>query len=73
MKQGKGKWRSAKGPLSNSYEGDYQNDRKQGYGIFQWASGNIYKGEYREDERDGYGEMYWTDGSSYQGEWVKGI
>ena len=48
-------------------------DRKLGYGVFQWASGNVYKGEYKNDERDGYGEMYWTDGSCYQGEWVGGI
>ena len=65
LKHGKGKWRSAKGPQSNTYEGDYTNDKKHGYGIFNWASGNTYKGEYKEDERDGYGEMRWTDGSIY--------
>jgi hypothetical protein len=41
------------------------NDKKHGYGIFQWASGNSYKGEYKDDERDGYGEMKWTDASIY--------
>jgi hypothetical protein len=55
------------------YEGDYSNDKKCGFGTFQWASGNVYKGEYKDDERDGYGEMYWTDGSCYQGEWIRGI
>lgn len=73
MKEGKGKWRSARGPQCNSYEGDYHADKKHGYGVFQWASGNVYKGEYKDDERDGYGEMYWTDGSCYQGEWIRGI
>ena len=66
LKHGKGRWKSAKGPQpSNQYEGDYLNDKKHGYGMFTWASGNTYKGEYKEDERDGYGEMKWTDGSIY--------
>jgi hypothetical protein len=73
LKHGKGRWKSGKGPQCNQYEGDYVADKKQGYGVFTWASGNIYKGEYKEDERDGYGEMKWTDGSIYQGEWNKGI
>ncbi len=32
LKHGKGKWRSGRGPQSNSYEGDYVDDRKSGYG-----------------------------------------
>jgi hypothetical protein len=40
MKHGKGKWRSAKGPPCNIYDGEYQNDRKHGFGRFIWASGN---------------------------------
>ena len=57
----------------NQYDGEYQYDRKNGYGVFSWESGNIYKGTYVDDERDGYGEMFWTDGSIYQGEWKQGI
>ena len=55
------------------YEGDYQNDKKNGMGIFVWESGNYYKGCYKDDERHGYGEMYWKDGSCYKGEWSHGI
>jgi hypothetical protein len=47
-------------------------DKKHGYGIFSWESGNMYKGNYKDDERDGYGEMYWTDGTVYKGDWRKG-
>ena len=47
-------------------------DKKHGYGVFTWESGNMYKGNYVEDERDGYGEMYWTDGTVYKGQWKKG-
>jgi hypothetical protein len=48
-------------------------DRKNGFGVFMWESGNIYKGNYVDDELYGYGEMFWTDGSFYQGEWKAGI
>lgn len=55
------------------YEGAYENDKKNGMGLFTWESGNYYKGCYKDDERHGYGEMYWKDGSCYKGEWVHGI
>ncbi len=32
------------------YEGQYFRDKKQGFGVFKWASGNIYRGQYKEDE-----------------------
>ena len=62
-----------KGTVSNTYEGEYYNDMKQGNGVFRWASGNVYVGMYKNDERDGHGEMIWTDGSKYIGEWKNGI
>jgi hypothetical protein len=74
LKHGKGKWKSGNGPGPVAqYEGDYENDKKNGYGVFTWASGNIYRGQYKEDERHGEGEMCWTDGSRYVGEWFHGI
>jgi len=55
------------------YEGTYLKDKKEGFGIFKWASGNIYRGQYKEDEREGIGEMRWVDGSCYIGQWERGI
>ena len=54
------------------YKGNYLNDKKCGFGIYKWASGNIYAGEYFYDYRQGYGEMMWTDGSYYRGQWENG-
>jgi hypothetical protein len=48
-------------------------DRKNGWGYFEWESGNSYRGRYVEDERHGFGEMRWTDGSVYRGGWLKGV
>ena len=74
LKNGKGRWKSAREINNiNQYEGEYIDDKKHGYGVFIWASGNIYKGEYFEDERHGSGEMSWTDGTKYIGEWWHGI
>ena len=73
LKNGMGKWKKAKDGNSNQYEGEYVNDKKEGYGVFKWASGNVYRGQYRNDEREGIGEMRWTDGSVYVGMWIRGI
>lgn len=73
LKNGFGKWRKEKSARSNMYEGQYFRDKKQGFGIFKWASGNIYRGQYKVDEREGLGEMRWTDGSIYTGYWEHGI
>ena len=73
LKHGRGKWKSSKNPQSNSYDGDYLNDKREGEGTFVWASGNVYRGAYRNDERNGFGTMEWTDGSTYEGIWVNGI
>jgi hypothetical protein len=78
LKFGKGSWRKGiennnPGMPTNTYKGEYVDDKKYGYGEFIWASGNSYKGEYKDDEREGHGEMAWTDGSKYIGQWVRGI
>ena len=68
LRDGKGAWKRGPGN-ADSYEGEYINDKKCGYGVFTWSSGNVYKGNYFEDLRHGYGEMTWTDGSYYKGAW----
>lgn len=73
MKHGKGRWAKQRDTYSNTYDGEYYMDKKQGYGEFKWASGNFYKGNYKNDLRNGFGEMCWTDGSIYKGNWVNGI
>ena len=51
----------------------YEDDKKNGYGVFEWESGNRYEGNYLDDERHGYGVMKWTDESVYMGIWDGGI
>ena len=32
------------------YEGNYENDKKNGMGMFTWESGNYYRGCYRDNQ-----------------------
>ncbi|CAI2359156.1 unnamed protein product [Moneuplotes crassus] len=74
FKHGKGKWKKDKNDQEcNQYDGEYENDVKNGFGGYKWKSGNEYKGRYKDNLRHGYGEMFWTDGSVYKGMWHKGI
>lgn len=71
---GKGVWRKLDSdPNSDTYEGEYLDDKKHGFGEFKWASGGYYRGNYYNDLKTGYGEMYWQDGSIYRGNWQNGI
>jgi len=47
-------WKKGAG-YSDKYEGEYNSDKKHGYGIFTWSSGNMYKGNYVEDLRCDFG------------------
>jgi hypothetical protein len=75
-KHGKGKWKKCPnkdGSATNAFEGQYVDDKKNGYGEFLWETGNKYKGSYIDDQKQGFGEMLWIDGSIYRGFWHDGI
>lgn len=78
MKNGSGKWKQLPSNNQNpsrfnQYEGSYKNDKKHGFGIFEWEAGNKYSGSYFNDEREGWGTMEWIDGSTFKGQWKEGI
>ena len=76
MKHGQGRWIKAKTEDMQHdvyFEGNYENDQRNGYGEYQWASGNKYSGHYVNDVRSGFGEMTWKDGSVYRGFWDSGV
>jgi hypothetical protein len=70
LKHGQGKWiKFRNDPTSNSYEGSYLFDQKDGFGTFKWHSGNTYQGNFKQDLREGYGQMTWNEGTVYLGNW----
>jgi len=54
LRDGQGLWKRRAGK-ADMYNGEYRNDKKWGYGVFTWESGNIYKGHYEGDIRSGWG------------------
>lgn len=56
------------------YEGDWVNNRKFGWGIRHYSSGNIYEGMWVNDIRHGEGTMKWFDKNQiYTGQWENGV
>lgn len=37
------------------YQGEYINDKKQGFGEFSWPDGRCYKGQWKNGKQDGKG------------------
>lgn len=49
----------------NTYEGSWQNDRKNGFGVMIWRDlDEIYTGRWLDDKPHGYGEHIWGDSAA---------
>ena len=51
------------------YEGEYREDKKEGFGVFEWADGRKFRGQWKNGKQDGEGEFY----SPKSQKWRKGI
>ncbi|KVH89754.1 uncharacterized protein LOC112521636 [Cynara cardunculus var. scolymus] len=58
--------------LNGRYEGDWVDQKYDGYGVETWAKGSRYRGQYRQGLRHGYGIYRFYTGDMYAGEWFKG-
>jgi hypothetical protein len=59
-------WRD--GDRVSRYEGEVQDGKAQGRGVYVFANGDMYWGEFRDDRRHGRGVFEWANGDRYQGE-----
>lgn len=50
-----------------SYEGDYINNKREGYGVYIYSDGSKYNGHWKNDIRDGKGVYIDSDGNIYDG------
>ncbi|XP_041434696.1 radial spoke head 10 homolog B [Xenopus laevis] len=56
------------------YEGDWISNRKEGWGVQCFSSGNIYEGQWKNNTFHGMGKMRWlTSNEEYAGHWENGI
>ena len=64
--QGVEEWKN--GDQISRYEGEVQDGKAQGRGVYTFANGDRYEGEYRDDKRHGRGVFAWASGDRYEGE-----
>ncbi|XP_069838110.1 radial spoke head 10 homolog B isoform X2 [Dendropsophus ebraccatus] len=56
------------------YEGDWIHNRKEGWGVQRFPSGNIYEGQWKNNKFHGEGRMRWlTSNEEYTGQWENGV
>ncbi|KAK9266937.1 hypothetical protein L1049_027196 [Liquidambar formosana] len=58
--------------MSGRYEGDWVDEKYDGYGVETWARGSRYRGQYRQGLRHGIGVYRFYTGDVYAGEWSSG-
>ncbi len=55
-----------KDKISESFLGQYKNDRKNGKGTYNYKNGNRYTGDWVDDSRTGHGVFIWHNGDEYK-------
>ena len=68
MKNGKGKLIDNKDKII--FEGNFDNNKKNGNGILIFVNGDKYEGNFKEDIREGKGIYFWKDGSKWEGNFI---
>ena len=51
-----------------TYEGEFNDNKKEGYGTIIWEDGNKYQGEFKNNQLNGYGLIEYPGKKYYQGE-----
>ena len=44
-----------KWPDGRKFEGNYENDRKEGHGVYTWPDGRVYDGQWHAGKQHGEG------------------
>ena len=55
--------------LGDRYEGEYNENRITGIGVFYYSTGDRYEGQLVDGRAKGKGTWYYTDGSRHVGKW----
>ncbi|CAM4752540.1 unnamed protein product [Rotaria magnacalcarata] len=56
-------------PNHDRYDGHWKNNRRDGYGIIDFADGRKYMGNWFNDTMNGQGSCMWPNGDRYDGYW----
>lgn len=55
--------------VTETYMGEWKQDKRSGYGISQRSDGYVYIGEWHNNKRHGYGVFTYPDGKREEGKW----
>ena len=53
----------------DEYEGNYSNNKKEGFGIMKYNNGDEYQGNWKDNLRDGKGFVVKKNGDIFKGYW----
>jgi hypothetical protein len=53
-----------------TYEGEWSEGKKQGYGVLYYVSGVRYEGDFNDGKKHGKGKLYYSQGDYYEGDFV---
>ena len=51
-------------PNNNRYDGEFVENKKEGYGVLQYANGERYEGQWKENFANGQGSLTYVDGKT---------
>lgn len=49
------------------YDGEYQNGKRNGFGVFTYPDGSVYEGQFKNDKMDGMGKLTLANGTTKTG------
>ena len=52
------------------YDGNFAENKKDGYGEMTYSDGKSYKGEFKSDKRHGNGSLVSNSTKNYTGQWL---
>ncbi|MFD0963100.1 hypothetical protein [Pseudofulvibacter geojedonensis] len=54
------------------YWGEWKNEKRNGYGVYNWEDGQKYIGEWKDNLRHGKGKVIFKNGELILGKWING-
>ena len=55
------------------YDGNYKDDKKDGYGTGTYDNGDTWSGQWKDDKKNGEGTLLYTNGKKFEGKWENDI
>lgn len=68
-RHGHGKFLHALTGVTEEYDGEWNNDQMEGYGVYKYLSGARYEGNWVKNRQHGQGTFYFPNGAKYVGQW----